>query len=189
MFDELAVMQPPPPIGHLKLISPPESERPSEERVRKLEGSIGAPLPADYRAFLLQYGGCLVSFQAPVGEPSPFGDTFTQTRFHSLFTDPEAVGDIRSYLTSQIVPRNMIVIASGDFGQAACLSFAGIDKGAVFCEFSMSTRWLSLTSRTCITVRMLPSESSCSCVTRTSWVSSRPATTTATSQHHHLQSS
>ncbi|MBL9171886.1 MAG: SMI1/KNR4 family protein [Verrucomicrobiales bacterium] len=125
-------MQSCPPTSHLKLESPPEHERPSEERVRQLEAAIGASLPADYRAFLLEYGGSEVPFQAPVGEPSPFGDTFTQTRFHSLYSDPEAGCDIRRYLRSQIVPRNMIVIASGDFGQATCLSFAGVDKGAVF---------------------------------------------------------
>lgn len=129
-----------PSIKHLKLNALSESELPSEEQVQALEDAIGSSLPEDYRAFLLKYGGTFLDFEAPVQEPSPFGSTFSQTGFHSLYSDPDESGDIRGYLSSQIVPRNMIVIASGDFGQATCLSFAGIDKGSVylFDEYQMA---------------------------------------------------
>ena len=107
-----------PSITHLKPKLPAPHDLPTEGRVAHLEAEIGASLPSDYRAFLLQYGGCEVEFEAPILEPSPFGDRYSQREFHSLYHDREASGDIRRYLESQIVPRNMIVIASGDFGQA-----------------------------------------------------------------------
>jgi hypothetical protein len=76
-----------PPLVHLHSQKAPEKERPTEARVRKLEAAIGAQLPTDFRAFLLEYGGSRGEIKAPIGEPSPWGDTCILTRFHILHAD------------------------------------------------------------------------------------------------------
>jgi hypothetical protein len=121
-----------PDIRHLGFQTPAEHQLPGEARVLNLEEQLGAALPADYRAFLLRYGGLTAQLEVPVTEPNPKGDTHLISRFTTLTDDPESCDDIRYFFASFLVPRNMIYIASGDFDHGTCLSFAGIDKGSIY---------------------------------------------------------
>lgn len=121
-----------PDISHLNLIVPPAHRLPGEARVAALEHLLGTSLPVDYRSFLLRYGGVQANLTVPVMEPSPKGDTHLISSFTTVGDDPESCSDIRYYLDSFIVPRNMIYIAGGDGDYGTCLSFAGTDKGAVY---------------------------------------------------------
>lgn len=121
-----------PDVSHLGLEISPDQPLPAEAWLASLEQQLGAALPADYRAFLLRYGGSTTQLQVPVSEPTPKGPDHLISSFTTLTNDPESCKDIRYYLTSYMVPRNMIYIASGDGDHGTCLSFAGIDKGSVY---------------------------------------------------------
>jgi hypothetical protein len=92
--------------------------------VEALERQIGARLPEDYRKFAQIGGGYVGALSCPCKEPSPFG-------VHIL-SGFDTIAEVSSVLDSMITPRNMVTIASGDFGQFTCLSFAGIDRGCVY---------------------------------------------------------
>ncbi|EEF63365.1 SMI1/KNR4 family protein [Pedosphaera parvula] len=96
----------------------------ADDDIEALERDIGARLPDGYREFLQIGGGYVGTLSCPCKEPSPFG-----THILSGF---DTASEISGVLDSMITPRNMITIASGDFGQFTCLSFAGIDRGCVY---------------------------------------------------------
>jgi hypothetical protein len=95
------------------------------ERIEELERLIGVPLPADYRAFLQDFGGGYVGDAlAPCTVPTPFGE--------HIMTELHSVQDVINLLDSDVTPRNMICIGFGHFGRTTCLSVAGLDHGQVF---------------------------------------------------------
>ncbi len=97
----------------------------SSEQIDQLEALIGVPLPADYRAFLLEVGGGeLHDVIAPCTVPTPFGE--------HIITCLHTVEEVINLLDSTVTPRNMIGIGYGHFGRTTCLSVAGLDHGQVF---------------------------------------------------------
>jgi hypothetical protein len=95
-----------------------------EEAILAIEQSIGVSLPSAYRAFLLATAGGTLDGWAACEEPTPFGDSGI-THFYSA-------KDVQRYLTSAIVPRNMVCIGGGHLGSFVCISIAGLDHGSVY---------------------------------------------------------
>ena len=119
-------------LNDFKFTRLPEVPLPTEAAIDTLEEQLGAALPKDYREFLRTFGGAYADLEVPVTEPTPKGDIHLINSFTTLTDDPERCEDIRYFLSSYLVPRNMIYIAGGDLDHATCLSFAGIDKGTVY---------------------------------------------------------
>src|SRR5262249_39783151 len=110
-------------LEELRCFPPKSRVAVAEGDIEILERQIGARLPEDYRKFAHIGGGYVGALSCPCKEPSPFGD--------HILSGFDTVAEVSSVLDSLIPPRNMITIASGDFGQFTCLSFAGIDRGCV----------------------------------------------------------
>ena len=111
-------------LKELRCFPPKPPIEGSKSEVEALERDIGVRLPDDYREFVQIGGGYYGSVSCPCREPSPFG-----THILSGF---ETIRGVRSVLNSMVVPRNMVTVASGHFGQLTALSFAGIDLGCVY---------------------------------------------------------
>ena len=106
-----------------------------EARLRELEGLIGSPLPADYRAFLLAHNG---------GKPSPSGFRFDKKGRGYSESSVEwlyGIQDGGEYFNSLELryrgykgrmPPTIIPIGSDPGGNQVCISIAGPDLGHVY---------------------------------------------------------
>jgi hypothetical protein len=104
----------------------------SEDAVLALEKFVGAPLPTDYRAFLLTYNGGRV-------EPSVFSMQNCPNSTHGILNWLFGLhgGEYYDLLAAidtyrDRVPPNLLPIGDDPGGNLICLSLSGSDRGAVY---------------------------------------------------------
>jgi hypothetical protein len=97
-----------------------------EAHVSYVESLIAAQFPKDYRDYLVSVPRVHFAESVFIGcrEPTPFG----VAHFHSM----HSISDVEGLLDSDLTPRNMITIATGNLNKYVCLSIVGIDHGAVY---------------------------------------------------------
>ena len=112
---------------HLESIGAGSHDAPaSEAEISRVESLIATRLPADYRNYLLSLPSVRLPSSACIEctEPSPFGTA----HFHSM----HSISDVEDLLDSDLTPRNMITIATGNLNKYVCLSVSGLDHGSVY---------------------------------------------------------
>ncbi|WOB06900.1 SMI1/KNR4 family protein [Piscinibacter gummiphilus] len=105
---------------------------PTEELVLGYEKQFGLTLPPDYRAFLAEFGGCLVNASAPFQEPTPFGRNGIVDHFFGFMPEARSCCDVRAN-TARIEGAPDVVAIAGDLmGGMIWLKCTGIDTGNVY---------------------------------------------------------
>ena len=114
---------------HLRSIGADFHDPPATEaNITYVESLIATRFPDDYRNYLLTVPEVHLPESACIAcsEPTPFG----YAHFHSMYT----ISEVEELLDSDITPRNMITIATGNLNKYICFSIAGIDNGFCLCS-------------------------------------------------------
>src|SRR5262245_23553786 len=69
--------------------------RPTQELVAEFEREFSLTLPADYRAFLCELGGCVLDASVPFQEPTPVGESALVHSFFGFMPEDRPAGDVR----------------------------------------------------------------------------------------------
>jgi SMI1/KNR4 family protein SUKH-1 len=105
---------------------------PSEVLVSEFEREFCVTLPADYRAFLLEHGGCALNASVPFQEPTPVGDSAAVNYFFGFMPADRSSKDVR-WNTRLIEGAPDIVAIAGDLmGGMMWLRCTGDATGAVY---------------------------------------------------------
>ncbi|AMV27517.1 SMI1 / KNR4 family protein [Gemmata sp. SH-PL17] len=119
----------------LRVFGPDRTPPPSPAQVEAFEAEIGAPLPDEYRAFLLRCnGGNLDGYQ--FDGPTPEGEwTAVVSRVGGLRDEPHlSLRSARaSYQGYEVqIPRALVWIMGDPGGNAICLGLTGEHRGRVY---------------------------------------------------------
>jgi hypothetical protein len=110
---------------------------PTAEEIARLEAKIGGNLPDDYRHFVSNYGGGMLSsedytIKVAVAEPCPWGELVRPEQLYALL--PGHGYDLGEQLDSYRgrIPNGVLPIADDPGGNQTCLDIAGAFPGTVW---------------------------------------------------------
>lgn len=110
----------------------------TEEQLTAFEGELGASLPEDYRAFLMEWNGVYFENEDAAFLLKNSEDDQTDcfvTRLYGLM-EAEARYDIRKmqagYAFNERVPDNILAIGNNSSWCHLCISISGPDRGAIY---------------------------------------------------------
>jgi len=112
---------------------------PCEKEVVKLEAMLGIRLPADYKVFLLEFGGAWLgsSIEFPIKQLEE-GEVIGVEEFYGFYQPNEIgrrqPGDLffRIEMYQKRMPSNLLPIAGAFYGNQVCVCFKGDSKGRIF---------------------------------------------------------
>jgi hypothetical protein len=120
----------------LRLLGPSSVPPPSRDEIEAFEAELGAPLPDDYRGFLMKSNGGYLDWYRFEG-PTPDGGSWTAVVSHvgGLRDEPEL--SLRSaracYQGSELqIPRALLWIMGDPGGNGICLGLTGPYRGRVY---------------------------------------------------------
>ena len=117
-------------LAHVENASPPAPI----SAVRELERDLAAPLPEDYRQFLLKCNGGFVGGRLWYRGPTPTGEAADAGIHHVGGFRAESYFSLRSAreIYEGRIPRELLWIMDDPFGNAICVCVSGPKRGAVY---------------------------------------------------------
>jgi len=115
----------------------PEPSPLTNDEVLDYEKTTGTSLPADYRRFLLEIGGCstiLATMVRPINQalcPGFHSDATEFTLFFGKKSDPENLWGYYA-MCQEYLPASVVPIGTNLNGHLFCLGVAGPELGKVF---------------------------------------------------------
>ena len=119
-------------LDSLDYVMPDWCLKPSEKRVAAYEAQFNLHLPADYRDFLVRFGGIKGESVCAFEEPTPYGPQACIEDFYGFMPADRRSLDVR--WTTEMIDRfpDVVAIAQGGMGTMIWLKCTGGDIGSVY---------------------------------------------------------